>query len=373
MASGSVQETLLVLDSQRGQKVVVAMSGGVDSSVAAARLVEAGCEVVGITTSLYCHERENLRRLSCCGPGSARDARRVADHLGIPHYILDFTEVFEREVIAPFCEAYLSGRTPNPCVDCNRLVRFRHLLAQAIAFGASHLATGHYALVERDEERGRWVLARGCDAAKDQSYFLWGLTQEVLAHTLFPLGAMRKEETREYARRLGLQIADKRESQEICFVPAGGHAQFVAERTGGHAAAGPIYDSGGRLLGKHRGLPHYTIGQRSGTGVALGRPVYVIAINPEENAIVVGDEDALYRDRLTASGVNWISGRPPEQEVRATVKIRYLHAGAPAIVRPMGKGRVAVEFDDPQRAITPGQSVVFYQDRVVLGGGIIER
>ncbi|KPJ52371.1 hypothetical protein AMJ39_08045 [candidate division TA06 bacterium DG_24] len=358
-------------DRQSGSRIAVAMSGGVDSSVAAARLVEAGHEVIGITMSLYCPERESVQARSCCGLESVHDARRVADHLGIRHYVFDFRDIFEREVIEPFCRAYLSGRTPNPCVDCNTRVRFRHLLDKVKAVGAARLATGHYARIEHDMEAERRMLARGRDPAKDQSYFLWGMTQESLARTAFPLGEMTKEETKEYARRLGLKVADKPESQEICFVPEGGYGSFVVRRCSEQIGPGPIYDLSGQVVGEHRGLPYYTIGQRSGTGVALGRPVYVVAIRPDDNAIVVGDEEALYCDQLVAGQVNWISGHAPDGEIEVTAKIRYLHTGARARVHPTGRRCAAVLFDQPQRAITPGQSVVFYRERLVLGGGVI--
>lgn len=357
-------------------KVVVAMSGGVDSSVAAALLKERGFEVIGVTMELfslapeYCLS-ENLR--SCCGWRAVEDANRVAALLGIPHYVVDLKRDFDVKVIADFCREYAQGRTPNPCIRCNRHVKFQTLLARAEKLGADFLATGHHARIEFDAHRKRYLLKKGKDRTKDQSYFLYPLSAEQLSRLLMPVGHFTKKEVREKARALGLPVAQRVESQEICFVPDNDYAGFLRGRIPEAFRPGPIVDAQNRFLGQHKGLAHYTIGQRRGMGIAAPHPLYVLDIQPERNTIVVGPNDKLYKRKLVASHIHLISKRQIRKPLPVKAKIRYKHKEAKALLSPSGKGNVRVEFDKPQRAITPGQSVVFYQGDVVVGGGIIER
>ena len=339
-------------------EVAVAMSGGVDSSVAAALLKEQGHDVVGIT----------MRVWPSVGAGAARDASRVAAFLGIPHHVLDLQDKFE-EVVDYFCREYLQGRTPNPCVYCNRTIKFGALLAHARALGARRLATGHYARRERDPASGRYILKRGVDRSKDQSYVLWGLGQDQLEAALFPLGGLKKADTRGIARSRGLPVAEKGESQEICFIQ-GGYAAFVEGRCPGGLRPGPILDQEGRVLGTHRGLHLYTIGQRRGLGVAMGKPLYVVEIDQAQNAIVLGPAGALKARGLVARPVNYVSVAGLPEPIVARVQVRYRATAAQAVLNPDGEG-VKVLFCQPERAVTPGQSAVFYQGDMVLGGGVI--
>jgi tRNA-specific 2-thiouridylase len=360
-----------------GARVVVGMSGGVDSSVAAALLVEQGEEVVGVTLRVWPWREAPAapeRFGSCCSPQTVDDARQVARRLGIPYYLLNTEREFDRTVIQNFADEYRAGRTPVPCVVCNQALKFGSLLARARAWEAVAVATGHYARVERDGATGRWLLYRGRDERKDQSDFLWPLTQAQLARARFPVGGLLKEEVRARARALGLPVADKPESMEVCFIPDDDYRGFLRGRIPEAFRPGPILDRRGRALGEHRGLAAYTVGQRRGLGVTAKRPLYVLALDPERNAVVVGEAEELDSGRLVAGAVNFIPFDWPRGEVRVRARIRHGHPGAAAVVRAAGspdERRVEVLFDAPQRAVTPGQSVVFYQDDLVVGGGII--
>ncbi len=362
--------------SSNKKRVVCAMSGGVDSSVAAALLVEAGYDVIGITMNIWPQPKtseEADRFGGCCSLSATDDAKKVARKLGIPHYTFDFREIFKEEVIENFVSEYRRGRTPNPCIRCNQFVKFKALLHRAMAIGADYIATGHYARIEVDETSGRYILKKGLDKSKDQSYVLYILTQDQLAHTIFPLGEITKEETRKKAAELGLTVAQKPESQEICFVPDKNYPKFVNEYVPGAERPGPIYDKQGNVLGTHRGIIHYTIGQRKGLGITSPTPIYVIAIREEEDAIVVGTKDDLGRSALVAGNVNLISVAELRGSTVVMAKIRYKAPESPAVISPLPGGKVEVEFEHPQSAITPGQAVVFYDGDVVVGGGTIEK
>lgn len=365
-------------------KIAVAMSGGVDSSAAAAILKEEGHELVGFTMQLWNQRRginvdENGEPLPsrCCSLDDVYDARRVAEELGFPFYVLNLEREFERDVVQPFVTSYLNGETPIPCVACNSRLKFASLDRLALSLGCEKVATGHYARVEYDGEARRHRLFRGRNLAKDQSYFLWELTQEQLSRSLFPLGEMSKPEVREVARTRQLAIAEKAESQEICFVPDGNYAGFIdryleaeneTERLPGE---GFIVSTRGDVLSKHQGIHRYTVGQRRGIGISSERPLYVISIDAEHNRVVVGQQEELLRAEFTAAGVNWIAFNAPETPVRAEVRVRYRHLAAPATITPQGNGRAQIVFDEAQRAITPGQATVFYRGDEVIGGGWI--
>jgi tRNA-specific 2-thiouridylase len=359
----------------KGQKVVVAMSGGVDSSVTAALLKERGFDVVGVTMNLFSLPKEvclseELR--SCCGRKAVEDAHRVAVALGIPHYVADFRKEFEKAVIADFGREYARGRTPNPCIRCNERIKFRVLLDRARRLGADRLATGHHARVTRDAGLGRLLLRKGRDRDKDQSYFLYRLSQAQLARVMMPVGDFTKNEVREMARRWGLSVAERAESQETCFVPLGDYQGFLARRVPRAFRPGPIEDSAGRVLGRHRGIGYYTIGQRRGLGVSAPWPLYVLAIDAARNAIMVGSARELPGRKFIVSSLRLIALKTIEGPIKVRAKIRYKHREASALVTPLSPRRVSVEFERPQRAITPGQSVVFYRRDIVLGGGIID-
>lgn len=352
-------------------RIVAAMSGGVDSSVAAALLAEAGHEVIGLSMQLYDQREGRVSFGSCCTLDDLHDARRVAAAIGIPHYILNLERQFEEQVVDNFVREYLRGRTPLPCARCNSELKFDALMERARGLGADAVATGHYARVERTDE-GRCVLRRGLDAAKDQSYFLFSLTQDQLARAVFPLGSLSKPRVRALARERNLPVAEKRDSREICFVSNDDYAGFIARRAPDSRRAGLIVDADGRLVGRHEGVHHFTIGQRKGLHLSAGIPLYVTAINADSNTVVVGPREHLARRNLAASGVNWISGSAPSSPLRVAVQIRSRHVAAPAVLHAQGNDRATVEFGAPQSAITPGQAAVFYVDDEVIGGGWID-
>ena len=351
------------------------MSGGVDSSVAAALLAEQGHDVIGVSMQLYDNSQttETGQRAfgTCCTIDDLYDARRVAATIGIPHYIVNFESQFGEHVIANFVREYVHGRTPIPCSHCNSDLKFAELLDRAKAYDADQLATGHYARIER-EAGGRYHLYRGADTSKDQTYFLFSLTQEQLARAAFPVGHLDKQTVRAHAERLKLHVTQKPDSQEICFVPDGDYASFVERKAPDAARPGTVVDNDGRVLGTHAGVHRFTIGQRKGLGLSSTEPLYVLAIKPESAQVVVGSRDDLGRTSLGASGVNWISGIAPSDWLRVTAQIRHRHAAAPARVRSTDEERAELEFDAPQTAITPGQAVVFYEGTEVLGGGWID-
>lgn len=354
------------------KKVVLGMSGGVDSSVAAYILKEEGYDVIGITMSVIPQdERFDEREMGCCSISSVFDAKRVAEDLSIPHYVMNFRNVFERKVIDYFVDEYLQGKTPNPCVACNKFIKFDEFLKKAKALGADYIATGHYATIEKDKESGRYLMKRAMDVKKDQTYFLYNMTQYQLKHTLMPLGQYTKDKVRDIAEKIGLNIFDKPDSEEICFIPDNDHGRFIKEREPDKVMPGKFIDKDGNVLGEHKGIVYYTIGQRKGLGISLGRRMFVQKIIPEKNLIVLGDEEELFKNKLYADDLNIIPYEklPPHMEI--TAKVRYSMKESKAIITPRGDG-VLVEFKEPQRAITKGQSVVFYHKELVIGGGIIK-
>jgi len=350
------------------------MSGGVDSSVAAALVARSGAEAVGVSMQLY-DQREGAGGQgfgSCCTLDDLHDARRVARRLGIPHYIMNFERQFEEQVIADFVSEYGQARTPLPCARCNSDLKFSTLLDRARGLGATAIATGHYARVDRDAATGAFRLRRGRDEGKDQSYFLFSLTQAQLAAARFPVGELTKPEVRAQARELDLHVADKRDSHEICFVPDGDYAAFVERRSPRAASPGEVTDANGRVLGRHAGIHRFTVGQRKGLGLSSREPLYVLRVEPDTRQVVVGPAAALDRTACAVREVNWIAGEPPAGPVHAHVQIRHRHPAAPAVVTPLEHRCARVEFAQPQRAIAPGQAAVFYQSDVVLGGGWIQ-
>lgn len=357
--------------SQEKTRVVVGMSGGVDSSATAALLLEQGYEVVGITLKLWPQDCVSRAEDKCCGPQAVSDARAVCHKLGIPYYLIDEAAEFQTQVIQYFADEYKAGRTPNPCVMCNQNLKFGRLIQRAGQLGAQYVATGHFARIEKVPERGRVLLKRGRDLKKDQSYFLFSLRQDQLARAMFPLGDKTKSDTREVARHCRLKTADKEESMEICFVPDNDYGKFLQQAKLAQKHRGEIVNLQGQVLGHHEGIEFYTIGQRKGLGISSARPLYVVELDAQANRVVVGDDSALDRSEFTAERCNWIPFDRPEAAFEATVKIRYNHPGTAAKVSPLEGGRVNVELLSPQRAITPGQAAVFYQDDLVVGGGWI--
>jgi tRNA-specific 2-thiouridylase len=348
------------------RRVVVAMSGGVDSSVAAAFLKEKGYDVIGMTMKLWGKENR------CCSDEDVQDAKRVAHLLGIPHYIVSFNDTFKSHIVDYFVSEYIRGKTPNPCAVCNPVIKFGKLLEKADALKAPFLATGHYAGVNQDRRTGRVFFRRGQDRGKDQSYFLARLSQKALSRALFPIGNFPKAKIRQLAQRFGLPVASKTESQEVCFIPDGNVAGFIDQQRGEKAAAGPIVDAEGTVLGMHKGITGYTIGQRKGLGIAAGKPVYVIKIDKELNTVVVGEDWDLYQKKFIVKDPNWISLADLKEPIRARVRIRYKHRPQWAIVSPINSNTLEITFEKSQRAITPGQLAVFYNRDTVIGSAWID-
>ncbi|MEW8955543.1 tRNA 2-thiouridine(34) synthase MnmA [Clostridium sp.] len=353
------------------KKVVVGMSGGVDSSVAAYLLKKQGYEVIGVTMKVWQSDEEyEEKEGGCCSLSAVNDARRVADKLDIPFYVLNFTDVFKRDVIDYFVDEYMKGRTPNPCVACNKHIKFDELLRRAMGLGADYVATGHYAKVI--EREGRYLLQRSEDDKKDQTYALYNLKQDQLARTLMPCGEYSKDVIRSIAKEIGLDVHNKKDSEEICFIPDNNHGKYIKEVMPQRVKEGYFVDKEGNRLGKHKGIVYYTIGQRKGLGIALGRPMFVIDINPLNNEVVLGSEEDIFKTTLVAKDLNFIAFDELKEPVKVQAKIRYSAKPGNAIITPMEDGKVKVEFEEKQRAITKGQSVVFYNDDIVVGGGIID-
>lgn len=357
------------------KRVVIGMSGGVDSSVAAYLLKQQGYDVIGVTMQIWqdkskeAYEREG----GCCSLSAVEDARRVCNKLDIPFYVMNFKQIFEKMVIDYFVDEYLVGRTPNPCIACNKFIKFDALLERSKALEAEYVATGHYARILYDESYKRYIIKKSATPQKDQTYVLYNLNQDQLSHILMPLGDYNKEQVREIARGLDLRTANKPESQEICFVEDNDYGRFINERRGSEIKPGFFVDTKGRRLGAHKGIVHYTVGQRKGLGIALGKPMFVVEIIPEKNLVVLGDETEVFSKELTASEMNFITLEKLKEPIDVKAKIRYSAKEAAAKVIPLDDDRVRVVFEEPQRAITPGQAVVFYQDDILVGGGTIEK
>lgn len=357
------------------RKVVVGMSGGVDSSVAAWLLKEQGYDVIGVTMQIWQDEDAEVQEAEggCCGLSAVDDARRVAMDLGIPYYVMNFKEEFRKNVMDYFVGEYVEGRTPNPCIACNRHVKWESLLRRSMAIGADYIATGHYAQIDR-LPGGRYSLKTSVTAAKDQTYALYNLTQEQLSHTLMPVGSYHKEEIRDMAERLGLPVAHKPDSQEICFIPDHDYASFIEEYTGRELPPGNFVDLDGNVLGRHRGITHYTVGQRKGLNLSMGRPVFVVEIRPETNEVVIGDNQDVFTNVLRCDKLNWMAVDGLHgKSMDVLAKIRYSHKGSPCTIREIGNDMVECRFHEPVRAVTPGQAVVFYDGDYVAGGGTIIR
>ena len=357
------------------RKVVVGMSGGVDSSVAAWLLKEQGYDVIGVTMQIWQDEDAEVQEAEggCCGLSAVDDARRVAMDLGIPYYVMNFKEEFRKNVMDYFAGEYVEGRTPNPCIACNRHVKWESLLRRSMAIGADYIATGHYAQIDR-LPGGRYSLKTSVTAAKDQTYALYNLTQEQLSHTLMPVGSYHKEEIRDMAERLGLPVAHKPDSQEICFIPDHDYASFIEEYTGRELPPGNFVDLDGNVLGRHRGITHYTVGQRKVLNLSMGRPVFVVEIRPETNEVVIGDNQDVFTNVLRCDKLNWMAVDGLHgKSMDVLAKIRYSHKGSPCTIREIGNDMVECRFHEPVRAVTPGQAVVFYDGDYVAGGGTIIR
>ncbi|MBQ3356354.1 MAG: tRNA 2-thiouridine(34) synthase MnmA [Oscillospiraceae bacterium] len=354
------------------KKALIAMSGGVDSSLAAKLMLENGYSCIGCTMKLFQNEDAGVERSkTCCSLDDVEDARSVAYRLGIPYYVFNFTEEFRQKVIRKFADSYENGITPNPCIDCNTYLKFQKLYQRAVLLGCDCIVTGHYARIEK--ENGSFVLKKALDESKDQSYVLYHLTQKQLAHTVFPLGDLKKSEVRAMAERSGFCNAQKPDSQDICFVPNGDYASVVQRISGRQPVPGDFTDKNGHILGRHRGILHYTIGQRRGLGISAPEPLYVCDISPESNTVVLGENSDLFRSDAIVRAFHWISGKTPQNAIRCKAKIRYRQPEQWATAVPTEDGAVQLRFDEPQRAITPGQAAVLYQGDTVLGGGVIAR
>ncbi len=348
------------------------MSGGVDSGVAAFLMKEAGYDCIGVTMKLFANEDAGLpREHSCCSLDDVEDARSVAFSLGMPHYVFNFADRFREDVIDGFVEAYENGRTPNPCIDCNRYLKFEKLFLRARELSCDYVVTGHYARIERDENTGRFLLKKGLDHTKDQSYVLYSMTQEQLAHVQFPLGSLEKTRVRQIAEAHGFINAGKHDSQDICFVQNGKYSDFIESYTGKHYPEGDFIDPEGHVLGRHRGIIRYTVGQRKGLGIAFSQPLYVRSVNPADNTVTLGSNEELFSGELTAKDINLISTERLDQPIRVKAKVRYRHTEQWATAEQLDADTIRVVFDEPQRAITAGQAVVLYDGDMVVGGGTI--
>ncbi|OPJ57290.1 tRNA 2-thiouridine(34) synthase MnmA [Alkalithermobacter paradoxus] len=357
------------------KKVMIGMSGGVDSSVAAYLLKEQGYDVIGVTMQIWQNEDEAIldSEGGCCSLSAVEDARRVADKIGIPFYVMNFKDIFKEKVIDYFIDEYLKGRTPNPCIACNKYIKFDEFLKRAKKIGCDYVSTGHYAKIEFDENLNRYLLKRSVTEEKDQTYALYNMNQYELSHTLMPLGYYTKDKIREIARQIGLDVANKPDSQEICFVKDNDYAKYVRENTNVKIREGNFVDKNGNVLGKHKGIINYTIGQRKGLGIALGKPMFVTDIIPSKNLVVLGEHDEVFSKELIASDVNIIPFSQINEPIRAKAKIRYSAPPKDATIYSEKNNKIRIVFDEPQRAITPGQSVVIYDNDIVVGGGIIEK
>ncbi|BDR81191.1 tRNA-specific 2-thiouridylase MnmA 1 [Clostridium tetani] len=353
------------------KKVLVGMSGGVDSSVAAYLLKEQGYEVIGATMQIWQDDKEFIEREGgCCSLSAVADARRVANKIGIPFYVMNFKDAFKKNVIDYFVDEYMEGRTPNPCVACNKFIKFSSFLDKAMTLGIDYVATGHYAIIEK--QNNRYIIRKSEDNKKDQTYALYNLTQFQLERTLMPCGMYKKSEIREIAKKIGLRVHNKKDSQEICFIPDNDHGKYIKNRFPSKVRQGNFVDKSGNVLGTHKGIVYYTIGQRKGLDIALGKPMYVVDINPFRNEVVLGNLDDLLNTELIAKDVNYIPFDNLKEPMEVEAKIRYSQIPSKAVITPMEDGRVKVNFNEKQRAITKGQSVVFYKGDLLVGGGIIE-